>query len=108
MFGSMGWGLAMFIMGMVLDHSKIFQVCLTSTFQFREIDIINSISIKDARCDMNEGQRNYNVCFSVFSTLMGLALIVATQMPFKYSSNAPKDPGTMPMNNMNGNGSQVI
>ena len=25
---------------------------------------------------MNEGQRNYNVCFAVFSTLMGCALLV--------------------------------
>jgi hypothetical protein len=27
MFGSIGWGTSMFIIGMVLDHSKIFQVC---------------------------------------------------------------------------------
>jgi Na+/H+ antiporter NhaD/arsenite permease-like protein len=26
MFGSIGWATAMFIIGMVLDHSKIFQV----------------------------------------------------------------------------------
>lgn len=74
----------MFIMGMVLDHSKIFQ---------------------NAKCDMNRGQRNYNVCFSVFSGMMGLALLVATQLPFKYGS-APGQ-NSMPMNNVP-NGAQVI
>jgi len=51
---------------------------------------------------MNEGQKNYNVCFTVFSTLMGLALLVATQLPFKYSTNTPsKDPASIPLNNIN-------
>ena len=77
MFGSIGWGTTMFIMGMVLDHSKIFQ---------------------DAKCDMNEGQRNYNVCFFVFASLMFLAFVVATQLPFRYSS---KQQNAMPMNQMN-------
>ena len=76
MFGSIGWGVTMFIMGMVLDHSKIFLF---------------------AKCDMNRGQRNYNVCFSVFSGLMFLALLVATQLPFRYQGK----PQNMPMNNMN-------
>ena len=53
----------MFVMGMTLDHSRIFQ---------------------DAKCDPNEGQRNYNVCFFVFATLMGIAFLVATALPFKY------------------------
>lgn len=57
---------------------------------------------------MNEGQKNYNVCFTVFSTLMGLALIVATQLPFKYSSNAPKDPASIPLNNLNPSAPQVV
>ncbi|XP_040571218.1 major facilitator superfamily domain-containing protein 6 isoform X2 [Lepeophtheirus salmonis] len=64
MFGSIGWGSTMFVMGMVLDHSKMFQ---------------------DAKCDMNEGQRNYNVCFSVFVVLMIFALFISTHIPFKYS-----------------------
>ena len=77
MFGSIGWGVTMFIMGMVLDHSKIFLF---------------------AKCDMNRGQRNYNICFSVFSGLMFLALLVATQLPFRYSASQPAS--SMPMNNM--------
>ena len=55
--------------------------------------------------DMNVGQRNYNVCFSVFSALMGCALLIATQMPFKYST--PKPQNSMPMNNIQQNGPQV-
>ena len=55
---------------------------------------------------MNEGQRNYNVCFSVFSTLMGCALIVATQMPFIYTGPEPTNANAMPMNNIP-NGRQV-
>ena len=75
MFGSIGWAVTMFIMGMVLDHSKIFLF---------------------AKCDMNRGQRNYNICFSVFSGLMFLALVVGTQLPFRYQGK----PSSVPMNNM--------
>lgn len=39
---------------------------------------------------------------------MGCALLVATQLPFKYSSTAPRDPAAMPMNNLNQNGPQVV
>ena len=77
MFGSIGWGVTMFIMGMVLDHSKIFQ---------------------NAKCNMNQSQRNYNVCFSVFSALMFVALLLASQIPFRYSGTAQ----SLPMGNMNG------
>ena len=81
MFGSIGWGVTMFIMGMVLDHSKIFQ---------------------NAKCNMNQGQRNYNICFSVFSGLMFLALVTASQIPFRYQGT-PAAQNTMPMGNMNQN-----
>lgn len=84
MFGSIGWALTMFIMGMVLDHSKIFQ---------------------NAKCNMNQGQRNYNICFSVFSGLMFLALMVASQIPFRYAG-APASQNNVPMNNM-GNQNQA-
>ena len=56
---------------------------------------------------MNEGQRNYNVCFSVFSTLMGIALLVATQMPFVYYGPEVNNSNAMPMNNLP-NGRQVV
>ncbi len=75
MFGSIGWGLAMFIMGMVLDHSRF----------------------PDSKCDANDSQRNYHVCFMVFAFLMFCALLVATQIPFRYSVVATNN---VPMNNL--------
>jgi len=87
MFGSIGWGVTMFVMGMVLDHSRVFQ---------------------EAKCQTNEGQRNYNVCFFVFSLLMFIALFVGFMIPFKYKERPgynPKANNSMPMNNV-GNGDQ--
>lgn len=69
MFGSLGWGLTMFIVGIVLDHST---------------------SFPDSRCEPDPKEKNYNVCFSIFSVLMGAALITATQINFKYDSNPPE------------------
>ena len=89
MFGSIGWGVTMFVMGMVLDHSRVFQ---------------------EAKCQTNEGQRNYNVCFFVFALLMFIALIVGFMLPFKYKERPgynPKANNSMPMNNVN-HGSQGI
>ena len=39
----------MFIMGIVLDYSNVWP---------------------DAKCKMNPGERNYNVCFFMFSLMM--------------------------------------
>ncbi len=61
MFGSLGWGLTMFVMGIVLDHSRF----------------------EKERCEPSDAQRDYHVCFYVFSFLMLCAFIVATQIPFK-------------------------
>ena len=105
MFGSIGWGVAMFIMGIVLDHSRF----------------------DDSKCDISDVQRNYHVCFFVFAVLMFCAFLVATQVrkshsdranrrknfhnnilliaptlqiPFKYSMVNTND--SMAMNNLNG------
>jgi Na+/melibiose symporter-like transporter len=64
MFGSIGWAVAMFFMGMVLDHSHFDEAT--------------------SRCDVNDGQKNYHVCFYVFAFFMLCALLVATQIPFRY------------------------
>lgn len=63
MFGSLGWGLAMFFVGIALDHSIVFP---------------------DHPCDPNPREKNYTICFATFSVLMGAALITATQINFKY------------------------
>ncbi|XP_034235369.1 major facilitator superfamily domain-containing protein 6 isoform X2 [Thrips palmi] len=67
MFGSLGWGLAMFFVGIALDHSTAFP---------------------DHPCGPQEREKNYTICFATFSVLMGAALIVATQINFKYESHS--------------------
>ena len=67
MFGSLGWGIAMFVVGLLLDRSKAFT---------------------DHPCGQaGPDERNYTVCFAIFSVLMGCALIVATQLKFNYGDN---------------------
>ncbi|XP_012281438.1 major facilitator superfamily domain-containing protein 6 [Orussus abietinus] len=63
MFGSLGWGLAMFFVGIALDHSTAFP---------------------DHPCGPDAREKNYTICFAIFSVLMGAALITATQINFKY------------------------
>ncbi|CAL1284494.1 unnamed protein product [Larinioides sclopetarius] len=65
MFGSLGWGLAMFFVGIALDHSTAFP---------------------DHPCGPHERERNYTICFATFSVLMGCALMAATQFKFDYES----------------------
>lgn len=70
MFGSLGWGLAMFFVGIALDHSTAFP---------------------DHPCKPDEREKNYTICFAIFSVLMGAALITATQINFKYEVIAPAE-----------------
>ncbi|OAD54077.1 Major facilitator superfamily domain-containing protein 6 [Eufriesea mexicana] len=63
MFGSLGWGLAMFFVGIALDHSTAFS---------------------EHPCGPDIREKNYTICFAIFSVLMGAALITATQINFKY------------------------
>ncbi|XP_063979164.1 major facilitator superfamily domain-containing protein 6 isoform X2 [Diachasmimorpha longicaudata] len=69
MFGSLGWGVAMFFVGIVLDHSTFFP---------------------DHPCTPDPREKNYTICFATFSVLMGAALITATQINFKYDFIAPQ------------------
>uniref|UniRef100_T1IUP3 Major facilitator superfamily associated domain-containing protein n=1 Tax=Strigamia maritima TaxID=126957 RepID=T1IUP3_STRMM len=64
MFGSLGWGLAMFFVGIALDHSTVFPYHPCGS--------------------PHEHERNYTICFAVFCVLMGCALITATQFRFDY------------------------
>lgn len=63
MFGSLGWGLSMFFVGVSLDHST---------------------SFPNHPCEPDKQEKNYSVCFATFSVLMGAALLIATQITFKY------------------------
>ncbi|XP_076242019.1 major facilitator superfamily domain-containing protein 6 jef isoform X2 [Calliopsis andreniformis] len=63
MFGSLGWGLAMFFVGIALDNSTAFP---------------------EHPCGPDAREKNYTICFAIFCVLMGAALITATQINFKY------------------------
>lgn len=65
-FGSIGWAITLMLVGMALD---------------------NSTSIEGHPCGPHQRERNYSVCFTIFSLLMGCAFITATQFTFYYSSN---------------------
>ncbi|XP_013119445.2 major facilitator superfamily domain-containing protein 6 [Stomoxys calcitrans] len=63
MFGSLGWGISMFVVGIVLDHST---------------------SFSHHPCGAGHMEKNYNVCFAIFTVLMTCAIISATKITFKY------------------------
>ncbi|XP_020503869.1 major facilitator superfamily domain-containing protein 6-A [Labrus bergylta] len=66
MWGSLGWGLAMLLVGIWIDHTHI-------TVKF---DVVGCI-VPDFRL------HNYQIAFIVFGVLMGVAFIVATQFYFE-------------------------
>jgi hypothetical protein len=63
MFGSLGWGVAMFFVGIALDHSTNFP---------------------DHPCGAVKQEKNYSICFTTFAIAMSAALAAATQINFKY------------------------
>ncbi|XP_054158851.1 major facilitator superfamily domain-containing protein 6-like [Oppia nitens] len=66
MFGSFGWGITMFFVGMALDNSTRFT---------------------DHPCGAHIGERNYVTCFTIFALLMALALVASSQFRFDYDNN---------------------
>ena len=67
MYGSLGWGLAMFIICFLLDNAHEFT---------------------DHPCGRaGPDERNYSVCFTIYSILMTIALVVATQFQFNYGDD---------------------
>ena len=68
MFGSLAWGLIMFIEGLILERTK-------------------TITIE---CDgqVTEERENYMICFGTYAVLITCAFFVATQLNFNYQSVA--------------------
>jgi len=66
MFGSFGWGITMFFVGMALDNSTRFT---------------------DRPCGPHIGERNYVTCFTIFAFLMACAFVAATQFKFGYDNS---------------------
>lgn len=66
MWGSLGWGLAMLLVGIWIDHTHI------------------TVAIEGTGCAVPDFRlHNYQLAFIVFGVLMGVALIVATQFYFE-------------------------
>ncbi|XP_077401089.1 major facilitator superfamily domain-containing protein 6-A-like [Vanacampus margaritifer] len=66
MWGSLGWGLAMLLVGIWIDHTHV------------------SVSTDSLSCILPDFRlRNYQIAFIVFGVLMGVAFIVATQFYFE-------------------------
>ncbi|XP_061685298.1 major facilitator superfamily domain-containing protein 6-A [Syngnathoides biaculeatus] len=66
MWGSLGWGLAMLLVGIWIDHTHI------------------SVTIDGLGCILPDFRlRNYQIAFIVFGVLMGAAFVVATQFYFE-------------------------
>ncbi|XP_074520514.1 major facilitator superfamily domain-containing protein 6-like [Halichoeres trimaculatus] len=66
MWGSLGWGLAMLLVGIWIDHTHI------------------TVKIDGVGCVVPEYRlHNYQIAFIVFGVLMGVAFIVATQFYFE-------------------------
>lgn len=66
MWGSLGWGLAMLLVGIWIDHTHI------------------TVLIDGVGCILPEYRlHNYQLAFIVFGVLMGVAFIVATQFYFE-------------------------
>ena len=63
MWGSLGWAVAMFLVGMALDRASLF---------------------RQHPCGERQSvERNYTICFAVFSVLMSCAFLAATQFRFR-------------------------
>ncbi|KAJ0062479.1 hypothetical protein NL108_013682 [Boleophthalmus pectinirostris] len=75
MWGSLGWGLAMLLVGIGIDHTKL------------------TVAIEGLGCSVPD-LHDYRIAFIVFGVLMGMAFIVATQFHFEkgegYLSESPE------------------
>ncbi|XP_070711696.1 major facilitator superfamily domain-containing protein 6-A-like [Pempheris klunzingeri] len=66
MWGSLGWGLAMLLVGIWIDHTHI------------------KVTIEGVGCEVPDFRlHNYKIAFIVFGVLMGVAFVVATQFYFE-------------------------
>lgn len=63
MFGSIGWGASMLVMGIILDHMTIFAHHPCGDFR-----------------DLHE--KNYTLCFAMFAIMMLLSMFMGTQLRF--------------------------
>lgn len=70
MWGSLGWGIAMLLVGIWIDHTHLTVV----------LDGVGCV-VPDFRL------HNYRIAFIVFGVLMGVAFIVATQFYFEKGGN---------------------
>nr|CDJ82706.1 Major facilitator superfamily MFS-1 domain containing protein [Haemonchus contortus] len=88
LFASVGWGLAMFVMGIGLDYSDTFRnhPCPTS----------------------NTTEKNYTLCFVMCSIFMCAAMLLATQFKFTDETARPDEVGGLVMDTRESEVSHVV
>ncbi|KHJ98349.1 hypothetical protein OESDEN_01666 [Oesophagostomum dentatum] len=88
LFASVGWGLAMFVMGIGLDYSDTFRnhPCPTS----------------------NTTEKNYTLCFVMCSIFMCAAMLLATQFKFGDETARPDEVGGLVMDTRESEVSHVV
>ncbi|KAK6742762.1 hypothetical protein RB195_010183 [Necator americanus] len=88
LFASVGWGLAMFVMGIGLDYSDSFRnhPCPTS----------------------NTTEKNYTLCFVMCSIFMCAAMLLATQFKFGDETARPDEVGGLMMDTRESEVSHVV
>lgn len=81
MWGSLGWGLAMLLVGIWIDHTHV-----------NIFSNVNTTTFTDAGCILPDyRQHSYQIAFIVFGVLMSVAFIVATQFYFEKGGNYPQE-----------------
>ena len=85
MFGSLGWGLAIFTVATILGKSRgnVFLTPLTESFASDR-----SKSLTFHACGtVGPLEKNYTICFVSFAICMTLALISASRLEFSYDKH---------------------
>lgn len=94
MFGSLGWGLAIFIVATILGKKNPFK----DFFPPSTSNLLDqSKSLTFFACGTSGPlEKNYTICFAAFSVFMTFALITATRFQFTYESHEQ-----IPLNTLN-------
>ena len=84
MFGSLGWGLAIFTVATILGKSRVANSSSSSSFVTSD----RSKALTFHACGtVGPLEKNYTICFVAFAICMTLALISASRLEFSYDKH---------------------